>query len=211
MTPSETHPWTLIREPGRPRRPPCRYSCRRSRCAMRPPGNEVGALRTSGGTAPGSRHPMGARPAVPVGSAGIAPQPAHRETPPGPPPVRAAPDFRPRANAPPPRATTRGEGPSSARSSPSASCSARRNSGSPDSRKICSMLRCSRAWIRSSKSSKRQSSCRARARPALLLPAPMNPTRKTARASRAQTNWLPETNPLRFSCLPKCRIVRRNG
>ncbi len=61
-----------------------------------------------------------------------------------------------------------------------AACSARRNSGSPESRKISATVRPSRNMMRSSRSSKSQFNRCPRARPTLLLPAPIKPTRNTA-------------------------------
>ena len=82
--------------------------------------------------------------------------------------------------APPPKAMILEPPP---RSSPStcsrAACSARRNSDSPESRKISATGRPSRASMRSSRSSKTQFSRSPSARPTLLFPAPMKPTRKT--------------------------------
>src|SRR5437899_2028604 len=52
------------------------------------------------------------------------------------------------------------------------------------------MVRPSRAWMRSSRSSNGQPNCRLKARPTLLLPAPMKPTRNTARNPEAGADGL---------------------
>lgn len=89
--------------------------------------------------------------------------------------------FCSRTKAPPPRAMIFW---TPVRNSPSnsfrAACSARRNSASPKSRKISCTPRCSRRSMRWSRSSNLQARHSLRARPTLLLPAPMKPIRITA-------------------------------
>src|SRR5438477_4723806 len=96
--------------------------------------------------------------------------------------------------APPPKAAIKGRPcADSASSSRSAASSLCRNPASPDCSKISGMLRASRARMRSSKSSKCQPSRSPSARPTLVFPAPMKPTRKMARTGTARagafTSW----------------------
>ena len=87
---------------------------------------------------------------------------------------------------------------SSRNNSLKAACSARRNSASPDLRKISGTLRPSRRSIRSSRSSNVHPICSAKARPTLLLPAPMKPIRTMARVSDCLPNecaFAKHTNP----------------
>src|SRR5581483_163900 len=81
---------------------------------------------------------------------------------------------------PPPKAIMLGRERFPASSSRSASTSAWRNLASPDSSKICSILRPSRATTWSSRSAKSHPMERLNARPTLVFPAPMNPTRNTS-------------------------------
>jgi len=101
-------------------------------------------------------------------------------------------------NAPPPKATTLAAPPSSSsKSSRKAECSAFRNAASPESRKISAMVRPSRCWMRSSRSSKSQCSRCPRARPTLVLPAPIKPTRKTALSPGTERSPCSERTRLR--------------
>src|SRR5215471_4757307 len=113
-------------------------------------------------------------------------------------------------NAPPPKATIfTAPLRISSRTSCSAACSARRNSGSPESRKICDTVRCSRRSMRSSRSSKVQFRRPARVRPTLVLPAPINPTRN--RAVPVSPGWHGSwdcTRTFTPSVLPECLFKR---
>src|SRR4029077_8371590 len=56
------------------------------------------------------------------------------------------------------------------------------------------MVRPSRVWIRSSRSSNRQPRRRLSARPTLVLPAPMKPTRKMARTGILRSDAVPPSS-----------------
>ena len=89
-------------------------------------------------------------------------------------------------NAPPPRATIIADPLcSSFSNSRRAARSARRNFCSPEVRKSSATVRPSRCSIRSSRSTNLHPNRSPKARPTLLLPAPMKPTRKRARTDRS--------------------------